>query len=163
MPAWRYGLGHDCRIVVPDDLGHWPAKQISHQSRQPIEVIFRRAKFDRDVLALDEARFLQALAERGYEARRVGKRCAAEKPNHRHRTLLRARRHRPSRRSGAEKGDDISPVQPASPDLTSWNGRIGFCDRQLHEDVPAWPHDACGGRQDVAAINISRSVRLCRT
>ena len=60
---------------------------------------FRRAEFDRDVLALDEARFLQALAKRGDEVRHVGERRAAEKPDHRHRRLLRARGKRPCGRA----------------------------------------------------------------
>ena len=85
------GLGRERRIAVPDDHGHRPANQFSHQSRQSIRAIFRRAKFDRDVLALDEAGFLQALAERGHEVRCGGERRAAEKPDHRHRRLLRMR------------------------------------------------------------------------
>ena len=56
--------------AISDDHGHRPANQISHQSRQPINLIVRIAIFDRDVLALDEACFLQALAERGHEVRR---------------------------------------------------------------------------------------------
>ena len=63
------GLGRERRNGVPDDHGHRPANQIGHQSRQPIGLILRRAEFDRDVLALDEACFLQALAERGHEVR----------------------------------------------------------------------------------------------
>jgi len=66
------GLGRECRSQVPDDHGHRPANQISHQSRQPINLIVRIAIFDCDVLALDDACFLQALAERGHEVRRVG-------------------------------------------------------------------------------------------
>ena len=103
------GLGRERRNVVPDDHGHRPANQISHQSRQPIRLIVRRAIFDRDVLALDEACFLQALAERGHEVRRVGERRAAEEPDHRHRRLLRARRERPRRRRAAEQRDELAP------------------------------------------------------
>ena len=58
------GLGRQRRRVVPDDHGHRPANQFGRQRRQPIGLIFRPAVFDRDVLALDEAGFLQALAER---------------------------------------------------------------------------------------------------
>ena len=67
-------------------------------------MIFRRAVFDRDVLALDEADLLQALAEGGHKVRRVGEGRAADKPDHRHRRLLRARRERPPRRRAAERG-----------------------------------------------------------
>jgi hypothetical protein len=52
-------------------------------------------EFDRDVLALDKACFLQALAERSHEVRHVSERPAVEKPHHRHCWLLRARRERP--------------------------------------------------------------------
>jgi hypothetical protein len=41
------------------------ANQIGDERRQPIEATIRRAEFDRDVLALDIARFFQALAESG--------------------------------------------------------------------------------------------------
>ena len=54
------------RGAVADDHGHRPANQFGHQSRQPINLIVRIAVFDRDVLALDEACFLQTLAERGF-------------------------------------------------------------------------------------------------
>jgi hypothetical protein len=42
-------------------------------------LIFRRAVFDHDVLALDEACFLQALAERGHQVSGIGE-LAAEFP-----------------------------------------------------------------------------------
>jgi len=90
--------------VVSDEHSRLTAKQIGDQSRQPIEVIIRRAVFDRDVLAFDEARFLQALTERGYEVRGIGERRTAEKPDHRHRRLLRPCRQRPCGRCAAERG-----------------------------------------------------------
>jgi hypothetical protein len=62
---------------------------------------------DPDVLALDEAYFLQALAERSpLVARYVP---TAEKPHHRHRRLLRARRERPRERRAAEQRDELAP------------------------------------------------------
>ena len=45
------------------DHGDLPANQIGRQCRQPIELIFRPAVFDRDVLALDIAGLFEALAE----------------------------------------------------------------------------------------------------
>ena len=72
-------LAASAAMLFADDHGHRPANQISHQRRQPIRLIFRRAVFDRDVLALDEACFLQALAERGHEVRRRRRAtCCAE-------------------------------------------------------------------------------------
>jgi len=49
----------------------------------------------RNVLAFDIAALLQTLAECGHQASGVAERGAAEKPNHRRRQLLRARRERP--------------------------------------------------------------------
>src|SRR5262245_51674417 len=70
-------------------------------------LILRRAVFDRDVLPLDEACFLQALAERGHQVPSVGKRRTAEEPDHRH-CLLRARREGPGRRRTAEQSDELA-------------------------------------------------------
>ena len=56
---------------VADNHSHRPVNQIGHQCRQPIELIVGPAVFNRDILALYEAHFLQALAERGHEVRRV--------------------------------------------------------------------------------------------
>jgi hypothetical protein len=73
---------------------------------------FRRPEFDRDVLALDEARFLQALAKRGDEVRHVSERRAAEKSDHRHCSffgrLLRTRGIRPCGRT-ANQRDELAP------------------------------------------------------
>ena len=68
------------------------------------------AVLDRDVLALDEACFLQALAECSHAVRLAGERSTAEKPHHRHRRLLRARRERPRRRRAAEQRDELAPL-----------------------------------------------------
>ena len=45
------------------DHGDLPANQFGRQRRQPIELIFGPAVFDRHVLALDIAGLLQALAK----------------------------------------------------------------------------------------------------
>src|SRR5262249_4487942 len=82
--------------------------QISDQRRQPMGLIFRRAVFDHDVLALDEACFLEALAERGDEMRGIGERCATEKSNHWQ--LLRAHRQRPRGRRAAEQRDELAAL-----------------------------------------------------
>ena len=67
------------------------------------------AVFDRHVLALDIAGFLQALAKCAQAVRERVRRCAVEKPDHRHRRLLRARRERPRRRA-AEQRDELAPL-----------------------------------------------------
>ena len=56
--------------VGRDYHGHRASNQIGRQGRQPIIMAVCPAIFDRDVLALDKADFLQALAERGHEMRR---------------------------------------------------------------------------------------------
>src|SRR5262249_25552960 len=73
-----------------------------------MELMFRRAVFDRDVLALDEACFLQALTEGGHEVHSVSERGVPQEPDHRHLRLLRARRERPYH-SAAESGYQFSP------------------------------------------------------
>src|SRR5215510_11918364 len=71
-------------------------------------LIFRRAVFDQDGLALDEAYFLQALAKGGHEVRSVSERGVPQETNHRHRRLLRARRERPRGCRAAECGQEFS-------------------------------------------------------
>ena len=89
--------------------GHLTANQIGRQCRQSIVLTLRPAIFDRHVAAFDIAGFAQALAEcaprsGAYSAGRP----AIEKPDHRHRRLLRARRQRPRRRA-AEPRDELAP------------------------------------------------------
>ena len=52
-----------------DDHGHLAADQIGRQRRQSIVLTLRPAVFDRHVLALDIAGFVQALAERARRMR----------------------------------------------------------------------------------------------
>jgi hypothetical protein len=82
-------LGRKHRHGIPDNQVHRPVDQLIHQSRQSIGPALCPAEFDRNILALDVARVLQALAERCYELRCVRRRRAAQKSDHRHR-LLRA-------------------------------------------------------------------------
>jgi hypothetical protein len=109
------GLGCEDRDEISGDHSHWPVDQFGHQCRQPINLIVCIAIFDGDVLALDEARFLQALAERAHVACRVGERRAAQEPDHGHRWLLRAGRDWPRDRHTAQQLDELAPshVGPA--------------------------------------------------
>src|SRR5262249_35624466 len=90
---------------IADDQSYLPAKKVRQQKRQPVGLILGKAVLDSDVLALNEACFLQALAEPGRVMRQVS---AAEKPHHRHRRLLRPRRERPRRRA-PEQHDELAP------------------------------------------------------
>src|SRR5262249_52803931 len=66
------------------------------------------AVFDRHIPAFDEADFAQTLAERGHPWGVSALRFAVEKPDYRHRRLLRARRERPRGRA-AEKSNELAP------------------------------------------------------
>src|SRR5262249_38178253 len=66
------------------------------------------AVFDRHIAAFDEAGFAQALAKCGGKRSISCWRFTVEKPNHRHRRLLRTRRERPRRRA-AEERDEVAP------------------------------------------------------
>src|SRR6516162_6945833 len=74
-----------------------------------MELMFRRAVFDHDVLALDKASFLQALTEGGHEVHSVSERGVPQEPDHRHLRLLRARRERPCNRRATEQRDELAP------------------------------------------------------
>jgi hypothetical protein len=66
------------------------------------------AKFDRDILSLDEADFIQASAKPGHETLISIRRRRTEKSDHRHRRLLCVRTQRPCSRT-AEQGEEIAP------------------------------------------------------
>src|SRR5262245_54275880 len=85
------------------DNGDATADEVSHERRQSIDLIFAPAVYDRDVLALDIAAILEATVKSAKTVRVRVRRLAVEKPDHRHRRLLRARRERPRRRA-AERG-----------------------------------------------------------
>jgi hypothetical protein len=82
--------------------GHLTMNQFGREHGQSIVLALRPAVFDRDVLAFDEACFLQALSERGHKIGRVGERRVAEEPDHRHYRLLRTHGERPGGRRAAE-------------------------------------------------------------
>ena len=111
----------------------------------------RPAVFDRHVLALDIAGFLQALAERARTVREPVRRCAAEKPDHRHRRLLRARRERPRRRRAAEQRDELPPPHA---------GHGGSLPRVPPPIIPARDPPGAGGltHQEPAGGRVSRSL-----
>src|SRR5262245_32077817 len=82
--------------------------QVGGQRRQSVILPFRPAILDRRVLTLECAGFLQALAERCEERLKPVRRRAVEKPDHRHRRLLRPRRERPCRCRTAEQRDELA-------------------------------------------------------
>src|SRR5215472_4569372 len=92
------------------DHRHLTAYQIGCEVGQSVVLVLRPPILNRHILALDVAGFTKALAECGQKACTIGKERprAAEKPDHRHRRLLRARRERPGRRA-AEQRDELAP------------------------------------------------------
>jgi putative ABC transport system substrate-binding protein len=101
--------GQDRLDISACDDGHPSVYQIGRQLGQTIIPPFCPAIFDRHALAFDIAGFLQTLAKRAQSVReRIG-RCRMEKPDHRHRRLLRARPERPRRHRAAEQSDELPP------------------------------------------------------
>src|ERR1700730_2712837 len=96
------------------DHRHLTAYQIGCEVGQSVGLVLRPAIVDRQILAFDITSFFQALAERAQAVWvvKVG-RIDAEKPDHRHRWLLRTRRERPGRRA-AEKRDELAALHVLS-------------------------------------------------
>ena len=90
-----FGRERSGRDAGRGDHGHTAADQIGHQCRQAIVLALQPVVLDRHVLAFDVAGFVEAFAERGHIARGGIGRPAVDKPDHRQRRLLRARRERP--------------------------------------------------------------------
>ena len=108
-------------IVVVAALAANAARLRRARSRRPVgepirppapaadQLILGPAVFDRHVLALDIAGVFEALAKSAQTVRERIRRCGAEKPDHRHRRLLRARRQRPRGCRAAEQRDELAP------------------------------------------------------
>ena len=94
---------------IRKDHSHLTTNQLSRHRRQSIILALSPAEFDHCVATLDITSFAQTLAECSYHARIRGGRRATEKPDHRHRRLLRTRSEWPCRRCTAEKYDEIAP------------------------------------------------------
>src|SRR5439155_19764641 len=102
------GLGRNCRQgVVRSDHRHLTAYQIGCEVGESIILVLRPAILDRHTLAFDVPGFADALPECGHKTCSVGRRRAAEEPDHRHPRLLRPRRKRPRGRT-AEQRDELA-------------------------------------------------------
>jgi hypothetical protein len=91
-------LGHKSRWCVgrSGDHGNLASNQFGYQFRQPVELIFGPAIFDRDVPALSKPRFAQTLSERAHQVRRIVRSRTLEKRHYWHWVLLlRTRGERP--------------------------------------------------------------------
>ena len=128
------------------DHGHPTADQVSHQRRQAIVLALQPVVLDRHVLAFDVAGFAEAFAERGRIARGGIGRPAVDKPDHRQRRLLRARRERPRYCRAAETRTMNCRLPmpivicPSPRDLpAAMSGRISRPNRQVSERLHAGP------------------------
>src|SRR5262245_58560499 len=98
------------RIANRSDNGDATADEVGHERRQAVVLAGKPVVLDRHVLALDVARFAKAFTKRGCMAYGTIERSTAEKADHGHRRLLRARRERPrSGRTAAKQDDEIAP------------------------------------------------------
>src|SRR5262249_27249075 len=103
-------LGRQChrRATGRDEHRNSLAHQISRQCRQSLKFIVGPAVLDRKIYAFAIAGVLEALGKSAQRPQKSFGRLRIEKPNHRHRRLLRARRQWPRRRA-AEQRDELTP------------------------------------------------------
>src|SRR5439155_22108680 len=87
--------------------------ELGRQRRQPVDVIFGPAVFDRHISMLEKANLVQALSKCSHELLAVAERAAAQNTDHRRRRLLgacRARcKQRRRRHRAAEQRDERAP------------------------------------------------------
>jgi hypothetical protein len=107
FPCRRCEAVHN-RIVVTPVTGRCPANQLGRHLREPIKSALRPAVFNRPFWP----RHSQILAgPDGVPSPWAGihRACGVEKPDHRHRGLLRARRERPRGCCAADERDEFAP------------------------------------------------------
>src|SRR5262249_57846517 len=83
--------------------------QLSRQHRQSVALTLCPAPFDRNISAFRIASFIETLPKRGNCVRQSVRRLGIEKPDHRHRCLLRACREWPRRRAAEQRYELASP------------------------------------------------------
>src|SRR6516164_4076167 len=94
------------RMALADS--HLLPHKIGGEPRQSIVLTVSPAIVEGDVLTLDKACFIEALADDRNEGHIDSGRTAAEQSDHRHRPLLRVCCERPRRRT-AEQRDELAP------------------------------------------------------
>ena len=93
-----------------DDDGDLAANEIGGQRGYSLVLALGPAVLDRDIVALDEAGFLETFAEAGYEMRERTGRSGTEESDHRHCRLLRAGDEWTRDRRTAEKRKEFAPL-----------------------------------------------------
>src|SRR5262249_19200157 len=94
------------------DHGNATSNQLVCSLRQPIEVAIHPPVVDRDVAALNKARFIESGPEADHPRRVACWRSTAEEPDHRHRRLLRPRAPhlgREQQTSGTDQYNELTP------------------------------------------------------
>ena len=104
-----FGRERSGAVAGRGDHGHATADQIGHQRRQAIVLALQPVVLDRHVLAFDVAGFVEALAERGRKARGTIGRPAVDKPDHRHRRLLRRAASGHANAVPPKSADELAP------------------------------------------------------
>src|SRR6516162_9257734 len=104
----RFGRRYRRITTLRHDECHMTAHEVCRQCGKPVVIAFCPAVFDRDILALGGAGFLQTFVERRYEMCIRTGRSAVEIADHRHR-LLPARHERTHRRA-AEEREELAPL-----------------------------------------------------
>src|SRR5262245_54123601 len=121
----------DCRGCRLGRLRRWgasaggddsdlPANQVGRQLWKPVILALRPAVDDRHILALNVADLLQTSAPGVQTVPDHVLRSGVEKPDHRHRWLLRPHRERPHGRRPAEQRDELA-ASYVEHGLPSWN------------------------------------------
>src|SRR5262249_35932400 len=100
--------------------------QVGRHCGQPIGLILGPAIFDQNITAVDETGFAQPQTKCRYKIGSRLKRADMEKPDYRHRRLLRTRRERPRCCRAAEPRDAAAPLPalPSSAVASSGGGTV---------------------------------------
>src|SRR5262245_8445564 len=96
------------------DYGNATSNQLVCSLWQPIEVAIHPPVVDRDVAALNKARFIEAGPEADHAGRIACWRSTAEEPNHRHRRLLPPRAlhlDREQQAAAPDQGNELTPLR----------------------------------------------------
>src|SRR5262245_45224753 len=104
----RFGRERSGSAAGRGDDGDAAADKISHDRGYALEAAVQPMVLDRDGLTLDVAGFIEAFTKLSTNVRGAFRRTSANESNHRHRRLLRARRHRPGGRGSAEQSNELA-------------------------------------------------------
>jgi hypothetical protein len=111
---YRHGCGCHPQSAGRDvggtckEYGHFALDQFGRQFRESIELAVCPAEFNRDVLAINVARFVQRPAEHRHQVGIRRERPTTQETDHRHGRLLRVRGKWPTQRT-AYKSNELAP------------------------------------------------------